>query len=380
MRKEVSFGREYSGNEVIAALRSASLSTESCQFEYVPERVYLKVQKESEIFSNLRLIVGDEEIHIRAGEEDTLEGETLYSSIHLDSRSNEFVWDDMEAFEKRVLKALEGGPVYQVERAAEKEEKIEKRELSADELDRIGRGEMTILALVQGEYGERIVKNIKENGPEGFRVETMSLPQDLPLVIDDSSEYVPQSVPKADLLLALQENSSAAQLIADIAKSANVMALVAPVDNTQWLPYGMRTQIERELSKLGIACAFPRPFCTLEEVGNPVIDKFVEFFGKPILDVKVEKDTVTGTEVLRDSPCGCGRFVAKELPGTNVRDAVEKAGLAHHHYPCLSSMNVEEDLGDTLMHVSGLQMKKTVDKSLEPIRKKRASYLDPTQM
>jgi hypothetical protein len=43
-------------------------------------------------------------------------------------------------------------------------------------------------------------------------------------------------------------------------------------------------------------------------------------------------------------------------------------------------MDMKDDLGDTLMHVSGLQMKKTVDKELEPIRKKEASYLDPNQM
>jgi len=347
------------------------------RFDYVPERVYLKGQKEKEVFSNLRLTVGDKEVCVLVGEETELRGDAKYSSITLE------IGEDLdldENFEKNLLEALERGPTYRVERAAEKEEEIQKRELTAEELERIGKGEMTILALVQGEYGERIAKNVQDNGPEGFKVETLTLPEDLPLVIDDPAEFLPESVPKADLVLALQENSSAAQLIVDIVKAADAMALIAPVDSSQWLPLGMKTQIKRELLKIGIATAFPRPFCTLDEVGDPIIDKFVEFFGMPILDVKVEKNTVTGAEVVRDSPCGCGRFVADKLPGTEVRDAVEKAGLAHHHYPCLCSMNVEDDLGDTLMHVSGLQMKKTVDKSLEPIRKKEASYLDPTQM
>ena len=379
MRREISLGRGYSGSDVVKALRSAAFLTESCRFEYVPERLYLKARKEREVFSGLRLTVGDKEVLVLAGEDDTLQGDASYSSIALQSRG-ELVWNEMEAFEKHLLEALEGGPVHRPESVAEKEEKVEKVELTAQELERIVRGELTILALVQGEYGERIAKNIQDNGPDGLRVQYLTLPRDLPLVIDDPTEFLPESVPKADLVLALQESPSAAQLIADIVKSARAKALIAPVDNSQWLPYGMRTQIERELSRHGIAAAFPRPFCSLEEVGDPIIDKFVEFFGKPILDVKVEKGAVTEVEVLRDSACGCGRFVAKELPGTSVRDAVEKAGLAHHHYPCLCSMNVEDDLGDTLMHVSGLQMKKTVDKSLEPIRKKEASYLDPTQM
>lgn len=376
MRKEVTFSKEYTGSDVVAALRSSASRTDSLRFDYVPQRVYLKGQKEKEVFSNLRLTVGDREVCVLAGEETELRGDTKYSSITLE------IGEDLdldEAFEKYLLEALERGPAHRVERAAKKEE-IQKRELTTEELERIGRGEMTILALVQGEYGERIADNVKENGPEGFKVETLNLPEDLPLVIDDPAEFMPESVPKADLVLALQENSSAAQLIADIVKAADAIALIAPVDSSQWLPLGMKTQIKRELSKAGIATAFPRPFCTLDAVGNPIIDKFVEFFGRPILDVKVEKNTVTGAEVVRDSPCGCGRFVAGKLPGTEVRDAVEKAGLAHHHYPCLCSMNVEDDLEDTLMHVSGLQMKKTVDKSLEPIRKKEASYLDPTQM
>ncbi|MCJ2669106.1 MAG: DUF166 domain-containing protein [Candidatus Thermoplasmatota archaeon] len=379
MRKEVTFGKEYSGNDVVAALRSAALSTGSCRFDYTPERVYLKAQKKKEVFSNLRLVVGETEIPVLASEKNTLQGEAKHSAIVLDI-GEELDWDEMEAFEKRLLEALERGPTYRVERGAEKEEEIQKRELTAEELERIGKGKMTILALVQGEYGERIAKNVQDNGPEGFKVEMLMLPVDLPLVIDDPAEFLPEPVPKADLVLALQENSSAAQLIVDIVKAADAMALIAPMDSSQWLPLGMKTQIKRELSKTGIATAFPRPFCTLDAVGNPIIDKFAEFFGRPILDVKVEKNTVTGTEVVRDSPCGCGRFVADKLPGTEVRDAVEKAGLAHHHYPCLCSMNVEDDLGDTLMHVSGLQMKKTVDKSLEPIRKKEASYVDPTQM
>lgn len=375
---EIAFGREYSGSEIVAALRSAAFDMESCSFQYTPERVYLKTKMEKEVFSDLRLVVGESEIRILAGEKETLEGDISYSSISLDIEKDAS-WDK-EAFEKQLLEALERGPTRFVRQAVQKEDKVEKRELTSEELQCIERGEITILVLIQGEYGERIAKNVQENGPAGFKVTTMTLPDDLSMVVEDPAEYLPESLPHADLVLALQENSSAAQLISEIVKSTDAKALIAPVDNSAWLPHGMRTQIERELSKLGIAVTFPRPFCTLEPVGNPVIDKFVEYFGKPILRLEVEKDTVTKTDVVRDSPCGCGRFVAKELPGTKVRDAVEKAGLVHHHYPCLCSMDMEDDLGDTLMHVSGLQMKKTVDKELEPIRKKDASYLDPTQM
>jgi len=100
-------------------------------------------------------------------------------------------------------------------------------------------------------------------------------------------------------------------------------------------------------------------------------------FGKPKLELKWENDRITEVEVLVDAACGSAEFVAKELVGKHIDDAVEKAGLAHHHFPCLASMKVEPDLEDTLMHVSGLQIKKAVDKILEPERKKKAVYIDP---
>jgi hypothetical protein len=379
MRIEVSLNKDYLGAEVVASLRLAAHQSESCSFEYVPERIYLKGQREKETFSDLKLIVEDKIIPVLAAEERVLQGDATYSSIAFEV-PDDFGWSGREEFEKRMHEALEKGPAFHAERTAPKEEAVEKRELSAEELERIANGEMTILALVQGEYGERIAKNVQDNGPEGFRVEILSLPLDLPLVIDDPSEFLPETIPRADLVLAMQESSSAAQLVPDIVKAADAKALIAPVDNSLWLPPGMKAQIEREVTKLGIASTFPRPFCILDPVGDPIIDKFVEYFGRPELDVKVEKDNVTGADVIRDSPCGCGRFVADKLAGTKVRDAIEKAGLAHHHYPCLCSMVVEDDFDDTLMHVSGLQMKKTVDKSLEPIRKKDASYIDPEQM
>ncbi|MFQ6060898.1 MAG: DUF166 domain-containing protein, partial [Thermoplasmata archaeon] len=177
-----------------------------------------------------------------------------------------------------------------------------------------------------------------------------------------------------------QEEPSAAQLIVDIVLVAEARAVIAPIDNSEWLPEGMMNQIRRELKDMGVASVFPRPFCILEETGDVLIDVFVEHFGKPELELKWEDGKVTRVDVKRDAACGSAGYVAKELVGVSVEDAVEKAGLAHHHYPCLASMKVEKDLQDTLMHVSGLQIKKAVEKSLEPERKKKVVYIDPDML
>ena len=235
-----------------------------------------------------------------------------------------------------------------------------------------------ILALVHGEFGKRKVKNIRERGPAHWIVDVIELPTDLPSVIDDPTEFLQKDVPKADLLLALQESSNAAQLIVDYVKISGAKALLAPVDNSEWLPEGQRNQIQRQLKAVGVESSFPRPFCVFDECGNPYLDEFAKYFGRPVFRVQWERDNVTDVRVVRGSPCGCSLFVAEKLKGSRVDEAPEAAGLLHHHYPCLASMVREPDLDDTLMHKSGFATKDAVDKEIEEYKKKRASYLDPS--
>ena len=53
----------------------------------------------------------------------------------------------------------------------------------------------------------------------------------------------------------------------------------------------------------------------------------------------------------------------------------EKAGLLHHHYPCLASMGKDSDFGDTLMHVSGNILKDNVEAQVKAY--KHIQYLAP---
>jgi hypothetical protein len=67
--------------------------------------------------------------------------------------------------------------------------------------------------------------------------------------------------------------------------------------------------------------------------------------------------------------------VAERLVGVSADEAVEKAGLLHHHYPCLAAMGKDSDFGDTLMHVSGNVMKDKVSEQVKPYQ--RTQYIAP---
>lgn len=246
---------------------------------------------------------------------------------------------------------------------------------------------MRIFAIVQGQYGQRIVENIRTHGPKGWVVECWRPPADLPVMLDDPEMYLPLRVPPSDLILALGESPSVAQLIPDIARRAGARAVIAPVDHSTWLPEGLIRQLEVRLNQMGVAAVFPRPFCSLTEDGynvrhqrvaysNPWIAEFAKYFGRPVFRIRTADGIVQAVEVERDTACGCGRFVAEHLVGLPVGEAIFQAGILHHHYPCLAGMAMEKGLGDTLLHISGQLMRQAVEAEVAPFVP-RTGYLVP---
>jgi hypothetical protein len=247
---------------------------------------------------------------------------------------------------------------------------------------------MRILAIVSGEYGRRHVANIRAHGPADWQVEVWQAPLVLPPVVDYPEDFLPESLPPADLILAFGEHRGVAELITEVARMTGAQAVIAPVDREEWLPRGLARQLRGWLSDVGVACVTPKPLCSLTESHYNVrrhrvayddtrIAEFARHFGRPEFRISVDPRTRTITEVavVRDACCGCARHVADGLVGVSADDAEEKAGLLHHHYPCLASMGVDPDFNDTLMHVSGNILKERIGEQVRA--HKRVVYLFP---
>ena len=248
---------------------------------------------------------------------------------------------------------------------------------------------MRILAIISGEYGARHVANIRQHGPRDWAIEVWQAPSSFPLVIDYPEDYLPESLPPAELILSFAEHKGVAELLPDLARMVGAQAVLAAVDNENWLPRGLARQLRGWLAEMGVACATPKPLCSLTErdfgvtrrqrmaYDNPLIAEFAHYFGQPELKISVDPETrlIVSAVVVRDAVCGCARYVAEGLVGVSVEDAEEKAGLLHHHYPCLASMGKDSDFGDTLMHVSGNVLKDNVGEQVKPF--KRGQYIAP---
>lgn len=243
---------------------------------------------------------------------------------------------------------------------------------------------MRILIVEQGPYGERMARNIKERSPDGWVVESFKLTMALPLLIDEPEDFLPEELPQSDLIVFLCEIQQAPQLIPDIVAMTNAKGVIAPIDNSQWIPLGLKNQIQRDLASISVGSVFPKTFCTLTEESYgyrhaaesyecEVISAFARYFGRPKFKIVVNPDTkiIESVKVERGAPCGSSHHTAEGLIGMHADDAVPRAGLICHHFPCQASMQAEQidkALYDTLMHLSGYVVNEDVEEQVKPFR------------
>ena len=248
-----------------------------------------------------------------------------------------------------------------------------------------GLGGMRILAVIQGEFGRRKVRNIRSTGPKDWAVEVWPAPVSLPPTIEDPTDFLPSSLPRADLILCLTHQPGVVQLLPEIARMTGAEGVIVAVDNTFALPPGLLNQVNAWLSDIGVTAVFPKPLCSLTRktynVGPKIstyfdgpIAEFVHYFGRPMfrIDVDTEKGVVHEVKVLRDSLCGCAQYVSKNLVGVSIEEAEQRAAVLHHHYPCLASMSMDPDYRDGLLNVSGNILRQEIRGQLEPFLRQKS--------
>ena len=249
---------------------------------------------------------------------------------------------------------------------------------------------MRILTIYNGEYGQRHLQHIRAYGPDTWTILEWRAPVALPPVIDYPEDYLPERFEAVDLILSFAENKGVAELLPDVAEMSGAKAVLVAVDNEAWLPKGLARQLHEWLARIDVSCATPKPLCSLTEsdylvalkkrvpYDSPQIREFAGYFGQPDLRVTVDETTrtIATTAVVRDAACGCARYVATNLVGQPVDGAIEKAGLLHHHFPCLASMQKLYDFNsDTLMHASGHLLQDNIAPQIKPYQDMR--YIVP---
>jgi hypothetical protein len=149
-----------------------------------------------------------------------------------------------------------------------------------------------------------------------------------------------------------------------ILEKLSVEAVIAPVDDYDWLPLGLERQIRQDVEAQGVKIIFPRTFCTLSPVGIQAIDMFAPQFGAPSLEITIEGKKVKHVKVLRGAPCGSTHYMAENLPGTRVEKAGARAGTLVQIYPCLASRRRDRHFKDAPIHVAAKLAKRAFERAL----------------
>jgi hypothetical protein len=246
---------------------------------------------------------------------------------------------------------------------------------------------LRVFVVYQGTYGQRILDNLRGHAPEAWQVEGWRAGSAIPLVVEDPQSFLPMHLPLSDLVLSTCESASCSQLLPGVVERTGARAVIAPVDNVTWLPDGLARQLRAQLADVGVTAAFPKPFCSLTEghyglrqhevaFEDPWIAEFAAYFGRPDFEIECDEEKILNVELVRDSACGCARSVAEQLAGVDIRDSIIRAGLLHHHYPCMATMRVDPVLGEPLIQASGDLMRRAVEAEIAA-HVSRSSYLVP---
>jgi hypothetical protein len=207
-------------------------------------------------------------------------------------------------------------------------------------------------------------------------------PSELPAFIDNPEEYMPKKLPKVDICLASGVHKDLLLELPQHIKNAGIKALIAPIEDWQEVPTGIRKQLEGKCRELGLECAFPKPFCTLApEKDKPTIARFIRQtkVGRPLLEIstmKIGKDEVIEyAAVKRSAPCGSTWYVARKLAGVSTKkdvlyDAIAKA---HHSYPCTATMVTDPETKEPILHKGGFTIREEVEKALSKDKQQHKS-------
>jgi hypothetical protein len=182
---------------------------------------------------------------------------------------------------------------------------------------------------------------------------------------EEAERQLPAGIGRAEVMIAIALPAGLLTALPRVLAGTRCRAFLVPIEDPAWVRPGLAMQLARLCREMGLESATPMPFCQLSPTGE-VIGQFCRDYalGRPSFQMAVADGKVTECRCVRGSPCGLTHWLADQLAGVPVEEAVERAKTLHHARPCLASMALVPELGETLMHVSMDMVQKAVANAL----------------
>jgi hypothetical protein len=238
--------------------------------------------------------------------------------------------------------------------------------------------QMRVLVALQGSFGLRMVETIQKQAPAHWNVSVWRAPPLMPPEREGLHRLLPRYLPAADLLLGLVESPHMPHLLPEMVVRSGARALLVPVENQRWIPTRVVAELGEQMAAMGVATAFPKPFCSLtmrtysearlrEEYQDAHIAEFARYFGRPELRVLFDDSMlITRCDVRRDSACGFAHKLAEKLVGAPLDEAEERASALLREHSCPDGNGIDIEYQAPLSRIADSIVREAVRREVSP--------------
>jgi hypothetical protein len=199
----------------------------------------------------------------------------------------------------------------------------------------------------QRNKGESKIAGIREYGAGRFLLDVISIPADLPSVIEDGRKYFPADI-TADLVLDYLVHPDLSSDLAALCREKGIPIVASGKKTTnKWV------------HTPPICCALPR---------QVDLGAYGRCFGSPIFEVEMDGDLVKRIRVKRGSPCGATWKAAERIKDVSPAEAVLQMGLKTQFFCTADPAGWDPLVGKSPVHFAAEVHARELEKTLEKIR------------
>ena len=197
-------------------------------------------------------------------------------------------------------------------------------------IDRIDRP-FKIMVFQQDNRGESKVKGILRYGRDQFDITLINIARSMELVIDDTSEYLPDAI-EADLVLDYLKHPDLSHDLSLLCRRLGIPIVAS----------GKKTVVSNTHT--------PPVCCALAHRAD--LGRYSLCFGTPEFDATVKEGKIVAIYVRRGAPCGATWEAAQHLKGSNVDEALARIGLETQFFCTADPSNWDPIGGKSPVHLA----------------------------
>ncbi len=188
-----------------------------------------------------------------------------------------------------------------------------------------------ITVFQQNGSGKSKIAGIKRFGKDLFSLSIVDIDEQLPAVIDDSGDYLPDHI-DADLVLDYLKHPDLSYDLAVLCRQLKLPIVASGKKNNQ---AGAMT---------------PATCCMLPK--NDILGEYGRLFGAPEINVKMNGGYVEKVEVIRGAPCGATWDAAEKVKGLSLEDAAIRFGLEVQFFCTADPASWDPITGKSPVHIA----------------------------